>query len=92
MPFMDIDVVNEFFKTPWFSRYNFINRKPLIKEIAADYFNKSTINFTKSGFHIPLREWFRGPLKEFLFSEKESLQTQKHLWTNKDMSKFFLNY
>jgi asparagine synthase (glutamine-hydrolysing) len=91
MPFMDKDVVNEFFKSSWISRYSFFNRKPLIKEIASDYFYKSSINFTKSGFHIPLREWFRAPLKDFLFLEKENLKKQKNLLLNYEMYNFFSN-
>ena len=58
MPFMDHNLISLIAKTPTNYKLNFAKPKPIIRELAADLLPSYLFDQPKSGFHLPLAEWF----------------------------------
>ncbi|GAB6150670.1 asparagine synthase (glutamine-hydrolyzing) [Clostridium novyi] len=74
VPFLDYRLVEASFNLIYSQKINRYKGKYIIKEIAKKYLPNEIINRKKSGFYIPVAEWFRKELKDYvtdiLFSKK----------------------
>ena len=50
--------------------------KSILKEVLYKYVPKELINRPKMGFAVPLKHWFRGELKDMLYSKIESMDSR----------------
>jgi asparagine synthase (glutamine-hydrolysing) len=66
MPFMDQGLVELVAKIPRKSKYDGTELKSLMKKVCQRFLPLEVLNRPKSGFHLPLAEWFAGPLKQFM--------------------------
>ena len=66
MPFMDQNLIQLMTNIPREIKFKGKRPKELMRRICKDYLPKDVVNRQKSGFHIPLGEWFAGPLRGFL--------------------------
>lgn len=73
MPFMDQDLIGLMSNIPREIKFK-NNLKELLKRVCQDYLPKYILNRPKGGFHVPLGEWFAGPLNGFL---KEQLSPER---------------
>jgi len=64
-PLLDIDLVNLACRIPPLLRAN----KKMFKEAFSDLLPQSIVTRRKQGFSVPLNKWFRGEMKDFLWSE-----------------------
>ena len=80
LPFMDKDLVSFVSCIPQKKRYSFWKNKILLKKIFKNELPKQITKLPKSGFHIPLAEWFRGPLSDFAQDYLENLSQHKFFY------------
>lgn len=66
-PLMDYRVVEFVRKIPTDFKYQVGNKKRILKEVLYDYLPKSLFQRRKTGFGMPLGEWFRRELKEYVY-------------------------
>ncbi|NUW66078.1 asparagine synthase (glutamine-hydrolyzing) [Vibrio coralliilyticus] len=66
MPFMDQDLIELMARIPMKYKFDGRNQKALMKRVCRKFLPNEVLNRPKSGFHIPLAEWFAGPLREFV--------------------------
>lgn len=66
VPFLDNEVINFANSLPIDSKLNDKVGKDILRKAAEDILPKEVINRKKIGFTVPLDEWFRGPLYEYL--------------------------
>ena len=67
MPFMDHNLIETLAQVPRKVKFNGIKLKPLMKSIGEDYLPSSVCKRSKKGFHIPLADWFRGVLEDYVY-------------------------
>lgn len=65
-PFLDIDLSAFADSIPSRKKISFFDTKIILKQILSRYLPKSLVYRKKHGFGIPLAEWLRGGLKEFV--------------------------
>jgi asparagine synthase (glutamine-hydrolysing) len=66
MPFMDHRLVSFAFSLPWTAKIRNGFSKAIIRDAVADLMPKEVAyRKTKIGFHSPMTDWMRGPLKQF---------------------------
>jgi asparagine synthase (glutamine-hydrolysing) len=75
VPFLDHHVVEFASRLPMHMRIRHGKTKWLLRQVLYQYVPKELIERPKSGFGIPLAEWLRGPLKDWV----ESLIDEKRL-------------
>ena len=73
MPFMDQELIALMSEIPLRTKFPKGKLKSLLKSICADYLPREILERPKSGFHVPLAEWYSGPLKDFI-EEKLSIE------------------
>ena len=66
MPFMDVDLARFSSNLPDKMRLSGRRTKVILREAMSDDLPKSIINRPKIGFRVPVREWFRGDLSEWV--------------------------
>ena len=66
VPFLDLKLVKLAWIIPLSVRFNIYNNKPVLRSILSDYIPLSYFDRPKMGFGIPLDDWLRGPLKEWM--------------------------
>lgn len=78
IPFLDSKIVEFSFKTPHDFKINGTNKKRILKETFADLLPPETLTFSKRGFGIPLRIWFKNELNKELLDllNKETIFKQ----------------
>jgi len=67
-PFLDYRVVEFARNLPIKYRYENNVQKRILRDILYDYVPKYLLNRPKSGFAIPLKDWFRNELKDFVYN------------------------
>jgi asparagine synthase (glutamine-hydrolysing) len=82
-PFLDRDVVDFACSLPteWRLR-GFANHKYILKRAFADLLPQEIVNRRKTGFAVPLPEWFRGPLRGLLYSVLLDPSARSHEFVN----------
>jgi len=78
VPFLDSKIVDFSFKLPNEFKINGINKKRILKDTFRYLLPKVTMSFSKKGFGIPLRIWFKNELKSELLTllDSEFLKAQ----------------
>ncbi len=66
VPFLDYNVVELGFRLPDSFKINYLKRKIIVKNLAERYIPKEIINRKKVGFYIPVGDWFRNDLKDYV--------------------------
>ncbi len=75
-PLVDYRIVEMSQKIPFKYKYKKGEGKHILKDILYDYLPKEIFNRPKSGFTVPLKNWFRNELKEYVYKtlSKENLE------------------
>lgn len=68
IPFLDSKIVDFSFRLPHEFKILATNKKRILKDTFSDLLPKETMSFSKKGFGIPLRIWFKYELKNELLS------------------------
>jgi asparagine synthase (glutamine-hydrolysing) len=76
-PLVDYRVVEFAQKIPFHYKYSNNSGKNILKDILYDYLPKEIFDRPKSGFTVPLKNWFRKELKEYVYKtlSEENLST-----------------
>ncbi len=67
-PLVDYRIVEFSQKIPFKYKYQNGSGKNILKDILYDYLPKELFNRPKSGFTVPLKNWFRNELKEYVYA------------------------
>jgi asparagine synthase (glutamine-hydrolysing) len=67
VPFLDHELVEHAFSLPADMKVRGFARKHVIKQIARQYLPAQIVDRTKVGFRLPLRQWFRGRLRDLCY-------------------------
>jgi len=67
-PFLDVDVMEYSFSLHHSYKYQWGNKKRIIKDLAYEYIPRELLKRRKKGFCVPLDKWLHGPLRERLIS------------------------
>ena len=76
-PFLDHRLMEFMYKLPDNYLIHKNNKKRILKDTFCDMLPDNFFNSPKSGFEIPVGEWFRGPLKEDLLLTLNSASLQQ---------------
>lgn len=78
VPFLDSKMVDFAFKLPINYKIEGNNKKKILKEAFKDLLPEQVFDFSKKGFGLPLRVWFKKELKDELLQllNEEALQKQ----------------
>ncbi len=78
VPFLDSKIVDLSFKLPNKFKINGTNKKRILKDTFGYLLPKETLSFSKKGFGIPIRIWFKNELKSELLTllEKDFIVAQ----------------
>lgn len=76
-PLVDYRLVEMSQKIPFKYKYKNGEGKYILKDILYDYLPKEIFQRPKSGFTVPLKNWFRNELKDYVYEtlSKENLET-----------------
>ena len=77
-PLLDHRIIEFVSQLPSNLKYNNGEKKYLLKKIAHKYIPKELLDRPKSGFAIPMIEWMRNELKDYLFYYINEEQFAKH--------------
>jgi len=67
-PLVDYRVVEFSQKVPFKYKYQNGSGKNILKDILYDYLPKELFDRPKSGFTVPLKNWFRNELKDYVYT------------------------
>lgn len=67
-PFLDKDLAEWAFSIPMEHKFKGFDNKYLLKKLAEKHIDKNIMSRPKRGFGIPIRQWFRGKLKDWVKS------------------------
>jgi asparagine synthase (glutamine-hydrolysing) len=75
-PLVDYRIVELSQKIPFEYKYKNGEGKYILKDVLHDYLPKEIFQRPKSGFTVPLKNWFRNELKDYVYDTltKENLQ------------------
>jgi len=76
VPFLDYRMVEWALSLPDEARIRGLTRKAVLKDAAATFVPEAIRKRPKWGFTLPLNEWFRGPLRDFLRDSLASSSTR----------------
>ncbi|MFK2823428.1 asparagine synthase (glutamine-hydrolyzing) [Arcobacter sp. YIC-80] len=76
-PLVDFRVVEFSQKIPYKYKYKKGSGKNILKDILYDYLPKEIFDRPKSGFTVPLKNWFRNELKEYVYETLSEKNLQK---------------
>tara|TARA_Y100001968_G_C19454442_1_gene771575 strand:- start:15500 stop:17431 length:1932 start_codon:yes stop_codon:yes gene_type:complete len=65
-PFLDRKLVEFIFSLPIGFKKNIFNKKKILKNLAYKYIPYNILNRPKQGFNVPIGDWLKGPLKEWV--------------------------
>ncbi|MBS1921528.1 MAG: asparagine synthase (glutamine-hydrolyzing) [Bacteroidetes bacterium] len=66
VPILDHKFAELTFKIPSVFKLSGTTKKSIFKKAMASYLPESILTFPKKGFSVPLSDWFRGELKEYI--------------------------
>ena len=81
-PFLDHRLIDFVARLPSEMKYNAGNKKYLLKQITHKYVPQNLLDRPKSGFSIPIFEWLKGDLKEYLLEYITEEELAKHGYIN----------
>jgi len=77
-PLLDNRIIEFVSQLPSELKYNNGEKKYLLKKIAHKYIPKELLDRPKQGFGLPVNEWLRNELKDFLYEYLNEEQLSKH--------------
>ena len=77
VPFLDSKIVDFAFKLPIEYKLEGSNKKKILKDAFKDLLPEQVFDFSKKGFGLPLRIWFKNELKEELLQLLNEVAIQK---------------
>lgn len=66
MPFLDRDLVSFVSQLPDRYRLGFLHSKQILRDCMAGMVPDEVLNRPKIGFKVPVAEWFRGPMSDYV--------------------------
>jgi asparagine synthase (glutamine-hydrolysing) len=72
MPFMDHELANFVSQLPDYWRVSGLTTKYVLRQAMARILPPRILERPKVGFRVPVSEWFRGPMKEYLYDHLAS--------------------
>jgi len=69
VPMMDHEFVELAYQIPRREKYRYSATKPLLKQLGKRLLPSELLKLKKSGFHIPLAEWFCSSLRDFVLDK-----------------------
>ncbi len=72
-PFLDHELIEAASLIPSRYKVNEKIRKYILRKVAADLIDRSSLEMPKKGFRLPYGTWMRGPLKEILHQKIDTL-------------------
>jgi len=81
-PLLDQRIIEYVAQLPSYLKYKKGTKKYLLKKIAHKYIPKHLLDRPKAGFGLPVHEWLKTDLKEFLFHYINEEQLSKHNYIN----------
>lgn len=81
-PFLDHRLIDFVAQLPSALKYNAGIKKYLLKEITHKYVPQKLLDRSKKGFGIPVFDWLRGDLKDYLFEYINEEELSKHGYIN----------
>ncbi len=81
-PLLDNRIIEFVSQLPSKLKYNHGEKKYLLKKITHKYLPKTLMDRPKSGFALPVNEWLREDLKDYLFQYINEGQLGKHNFIN----------
>lgn len=72
-PYLDTKIISFAFGLPPNQKIRYLHGKYILKKVAERHFPKSFVWRAKHGFDIPLREWFRDELRDYVDRSIECL-------------------
>ncbi len=81
VPILDHEFAELTFRIPAYYKINNDQKKYIFKESIKNIIPKTVFNHKKQGFSVPLEEWFKDDLKEYMFSflNNQNLQIFEYL-------------
>ena len=77
-PLLDNRIIEFVAQLPSAMKYNNGEKKYLLKKIAHKYIPKEMLDRPKSGFSVPVNEWLKNELKEYLYYYINEKQLSRH--------------
>ncbi len=77
-PLLDNRIIEFAAQLPSQLKYNNGEKKYILKKVAHKYIPKELLDRPKSGFSLPVSEWLRGDLKDYLYEYINEEQLAKH--------------
>ena len=81
-PFLDHRLIDFVAQLPSGLKYNDGNKKYLLKQITHKYVPQNLLERPKTGFGIPVFDWLKGDLKEYLFEYINEEELSRHEYIN----------
>lgn len=81
-PFLDHRLIDFVAQLPSGLKYNGGNKKYLLKEITHKYVPQNLLERPKTGFSIPVFDWLKGDLKEYLYEYINEKELSLHGYIN----------
>jgi asparagine synthase (glutamine-hydrolysing) len=72
VPLLAKKVVRSIYNLPKKFKYPGVKSKFILRDIASIYYPSEFHNRKKKGFNVPIKNWFRGDLKEYIFDTVNS--------------------
>lgn len=83
VPFLDPDVIDASWRVPESMRIRDQKGKWIIRDLLSEYVPKKYFDRPKMGFSVPIDDWIRDKLKDWVFDTLESASFEKELIFNK---------
>ena len=84
MPFMDHELFAFVSSLPNKIRINGSSRKWILRECMSQLLPHEILHRPKVGFRMPINEWFRGPMKDYLYDHLTGISSQTNHYYKKD--------
>lgn len=84
MPFLDHQLVNFVSSLPDNMRVRRATTKWILREAMKGILPKLIIERSKVGFHVPVNEWFRGPMRDYLYDILKGPSSHASVYYNQD--------
>lgn len=82
-PYLDTNIIDFAFSLEHKDKLRDVHGKYILKKLAERYFPKSFVWRAKHGFDIPLREWFRKELRDYVMQSIDDVVAYKDIFNIK---------
>ncbi|MEM7816419.1 MAG: asparagine synthase C-terminal domain-containing protein, partial [Candidatus Aenigmatarchaeota archaeon] len=89
-PFLDKELVEFTMKLPSKYKINFKGSKYILKQVFLEILPKEILERKKHGFELPINEWLRKGLKNYMLEILSREELKKHNYFNSDYIDFLI--